>query len=210
MNTRYKYFAIIILCGFLTPFCAIDDDTICGGFSPSYFDIEGLELNEFIQDSRPYLTNNNADTTFEFASDAAVILDLTYVVEYVSEPSNSNSNWNELFNPTLLACSPIFGGGGSKEERHAGMTVTTLLDYTSVFPAGSIINDEVLVGEYPSGNINSPLDSLARDTSLIQGQRLAMLIPSPPSADTMQLLIKLNLSTGEMYEVTTPRFVYTR
>jgi len=210
MKSRYKYLAIVALCGFLTPFCYSDDDN-CGGFSSSYFDIEGLELNEFIQDSRPYLTNNIADTTFEFTSDADVILDLTYVVEYVSEANPTNVNWGELFNPSLLACSPIPpGSAGSKEERHAGMEVRTLFDYTSALPAGSIINDEVLVGDYPSGTINSSLDSLVRDTGLIQQQRLAILIPLPSAADTMQLQMNLSLSTGEMYEVTTPRFVYPR
>ncbi len=210
MKLRFKYFAILILCGFLTPFCAREDDFDCDFPDLPFFDIQGLALYEVIQDRDGFRINNAVDTTFELRRDRDVVLPLVYLVDYVVDARPASSNLSEFLSPKLFACSPAFGLDGSKEERHAGVTVTTILPYSSSYPPGAIINDEVLIGDHPLGVINSPLDSLVMDTSLIQGQQLAMLIPSPATADTMQLRIELNLSTGEMYELTTPRFVYTR
>ncbi len=211
MKYSYKYLAIIILCGFLTPFCSmVNDEPICSFPNLPFIDIQGIALFDVYQDRDRFRINNAVDTTFEFRRDRDVVLPLEYLVDYVVYTKPASSGWSETFTPKLMACLPYWGYDGSKEERHAGVTVTTILPYSPSYPAGAMINDVVLVGDHPSRVINSPLDSLVRDTSLIQGQRLSLLIPSPATADTMQLRIELNLSTGEMYELTTPRFVYTR
>ncbi|MFK8055220.1 MAG: hypothetical protein AB8F78_03780 [Saprospiraceae bacterium] len=209
MYTRFRYFAIIVLCGFLTPFCTTDDDN-CGPSGPSYFDIEGIRL-ERVEDGFITIRSNLSQdaTLLNFRRTEDIVLELSYLLSYVNN-HRSQPSMSQFLTPQLLACSPVFGGNGSKEERHAGVTVTTVFDHSIDYPAGSTLNSEVLVGDFPFSKINSPLDSLARDTSLIQGLGLTLQVPSPTMADTMQLKIELNLDTGEAYELLTPRLVYTQ
>jgi len=215
MYTRYKYFAIVLLCGFFAPSFFSDDDN-CGLSGPSYIDIEGIALASLLHSSSSLSQGLSSDTTlYNFQRTEDVSLEINYIVSYLSRAEPQPSMLSQFLSPQLLACSIIYGGSGSKEERHAGVIVTTLFDHSSGYPAGSALNDEVLAGEVPYvggtlGTINSPLDSLARDTSLIQGFGLALKVPSPEVADTMQLKIEFNLDTGEAYELLTPKLVYTQ
>lgn len=215
MKSRYKYLVIIVLCGFFAPFCVSDDDN-CGLTGPSYIDIEGMELASLLHASSSLSKGLSSDTTIRnFQRTEDVLLEINYVVSYLSSGDSQPSILSQFLSPQLFACSIFHGGDGSKEERHAGVTVTTVFDHSPGYPAGSELNDTVLAGEVPYvgaplGNVNSPLDSLVRDTSLIQGFGLALSVPSPEISDTMQLKIELNLDTGEAYELLTPKLVYTQ
>ena len=210
MRSRYKYLAIVILCGFFAPFCISDDDN-CGPFGPSYIDIEGIMLDNVEDGFVTFQSDLSQDATLHnFRRSEDVILQLGYVVSYLSERRFQTSTLSQFLSPQLLACSPAIGGDGSKEERHAGLTITTIYDHSADFPVGTVLNDKVFVGGFQSRVINSPLDSLLRDTSLIQDFGLSLKIPAPSLADTMQLKIELNLDTGEAYELLTPKLVYTQ
>jgi len=186
--------------GFTFPSCEKGPVDSCDGVVfRNFFDVKGLTVSSFSDFS------NNA---FIPAGDTIALEELDvffvdYDVDYLVNDFPKQSHPFYLM-PTANACSYIPGGQGSKEEGLVNFTITTLNDFDSAHLAGSSLNDLFLY----SGSIWEPVETpiplaqfLSDQTENLQSEDMLLKLEKAPELNSeFRISIRMELSTGEIYE----------
>jgi hypothetical protein len=194
INLKYASLTLFLLIGFSLPNCV---DCDCPKNTPPYFDIKGLDVQVYKNAAccgNPYNSNSVIDVN------ELQRITLAYEVDFLASQfkhSDAGECWSLM--PSLLACSCNDPGYlGAKNEQLSNVVVTTLYHFDNDHPAGSSLNDVLLVEE-PSGR--TLLDHfLSKPPSLIASQwNQFLLAKKPQGADTFQVSVALKLSNNESY-----------
>ena len=197
---------IYLFIGILIPSCdwiTTIDDCDCSG--SRYFDMEGLQVDAFTDiDQGILVTPAQQLTLSEFDG-----FYVDYLVNYHACLMPKADFSLSLMN-SALACSCLGGFDGSNTEELVDFTITTINDFNADHLAGSDIID---LFQYEGGFFepdDQPLaDFLMQEQSgklTIEDMRLRLL--EAPSMDSvLQIKVRMELSTGEVYEELSPAFV---
>ena len=192
---------LFLFIGFIVPSCdKVDDDGFdCDCSQYQYFDIRGLKDFSYRQDSllREEILPFDTVSFAEFSGGAI----LSYFVEYhaFAEPKYEPSF---SLIPTANACSCIGGYGGSKTEKFKSFTITTINDFDNEHPANSNINDLLITNDQEGNYI--PFDEFLNNQTgfIMQEWRVIKLKKAPVLNPEFNFKVRLELSTGEVYEKT--------
>jgi len=190
---------LFLFIGFIVPSCdkSEDDDFGCDCSQYKHFDIQGFRDFSYTRDSffqeeiLPFDTVSFA----EFKGGAII----RYLVDYhaFAEPKHKRSF--SLIS-TANACSCIGGYAGSKTEKIKDFTITTINDFDNEHPAGSSINDLLITGDF-QGNFLPFDEFLNNQTGFIMQEWRILKLKKPPVLNPeFNFKIRLELSTGEIYE----------
>lgn len=171
-----------------------------------HFDIQGITATGFADfiNSEELLP----DDTIAFNDLDFFFID--YLVDYHAF-SPVKRNWSFSLIPTAYACSIIPGTKGSKEESFVSFSITTVNDFDSAHLANSSIID---LFDYHGGFWNPrdesiPLSQfLDEQTGEIQVEDMFLKLKKAPELNQeFQLKVKMELSTGEVYEADSPSII---
>jgi len=197
---------ILLVIGFCFSNCS-DDDNDCGNFvSLPHFDIQSLD------DSSHYLLKEN---TTEILTDSSSVayddyagFSIQFEVDYIAQlEQRSQRNWNFSLMNSVLACTPFpNGGAGSKTEKMESLQIITLNDFDLDYPAGSVINELLTIQGF---NYDTPEPKVSVDTylsqkALITSERFLLKPTKAPDENDFQVMISMELTGGEVYEITSP------
>ena len=197
---------IYLFIGILIPSCDwinTVDDCDCSG--SRYFDVEGLQVDAFTDiDQGILVTPAQQLRLSEFDG-----FYVDYLVDYHACLTPKADFSLSLMN-SAFACSCLPGFDGSNTEELLDFTITTINDFDADHLAGSNIID---LFQYQGGFFepdDQPLaDFLVQEQSgklTIEDMRLRLL--EAPSLDSvLQIKVRMELSTGEVYEELSPAFV---
>ncbi len=189
---------LILTIGFTFQQCI---DCKCPTITQPYFDIQAMELQENIR-NYPNLEENTEVDFVDFSS-----LSIFFEADLVSSAKAPCKHGFSLMN-SAYACSCIEGGHeGSKNEYLDNLTIITLNDFDSLHLANSSLND--LWSTYDERYEKIPVnDYLQQDTSKISSQEMTLFLSKAPELDSsFQVKIIAELSTGEVYEAESSRFI---
>jgi hypothetical protein len=180
----------------------------CPDFSGDFFDIQDMRIVQFKKGSGVNsiiaLEENEQIQPDQYHGFA-----MRFLVDYISEESPFRILTSDIsLIPAAMACDCAVNGLlGSKEEKLQSLEIQTIFNFDATHPKNSTLNDLLTVSVFRE---NMPLDSfLARDTALIDYEDLYFFLESFPTLnDTFQVKIRLALSTGEMYEESTPPIIF--
>ncbi|MEO0898390.1 MAG: hypothetical protein AAFY71_18395 [Bacteroidota bacterium] len=192
---------------FGVPGCGLDP---CGGDLPDplpFFDIEDMRVKVSKED--PFRVDIVNEDTLLYS--ALRDFQIRFGVNYVAQHQPFNPLPLMLpFTTSSFACSPIPGGyEGSKEEILTDISITTLFDYDDDHPTGSSINDLFEIDQlHATSTANLPVDSfLIEQTKPIVDKNLLLYLSQAPAENgDVAFRIKVEFSTGEVYEDETPQF----
>lgn len=143
---RHYLFAIFFLPSFFFLIASCDPPLGCNCPKADgiFFRTTGLELN-FIDE--------NLGVNVKVISDSAEVAqnnlrtNMKFDVEYYNTAANTiKFDWNSLTN-SALACECITNGESGSKERIESLEITTAYDIDAQHPAGSIINDLVILSQ---------------------------------------------------------------
>ncbi|OAD91498.1 hypothetical protein A7A78_03115 [Aequorivita soesokkakensis] len=174
------------------------DDCNCGPITGRYFDINGMELNNYKkvgENSVSLMVENEAVPYSDYSG-----LTVEYSVDYISQ---KRSKWpNFSLTPSAYACSCVGNGeSGSKNEKLSNLTVITLNDFDETHRANDTIDDLILVKGYYSEVDEYLEDYLVNDTQNIQFEGIQLLVDRKPTLnENYKVKVVVELSTGEVYQ----------
>jgi len=188
---------LFLTIGFFFPSCIVSDDDDCNCGGSRFFDVEGLEILSFKDDSRSSI--NLPGETISLATYGGLYID--YLARYHAQLTPKR-DWSFSLMNTAYACSCIVGFDGSKEEELVSFSITTLNDFDNDHLAGSDIVDLFDVrGTFFSEENESLSDYLANMTGkLMQEDMLLMPTKVPELNAEVKVRVRMELSTGEVYE----------
>ena len=210
-NIKIIGLTIFLFMGIIIPSCDDDHDQ-CGGIDSSqyaYFDIEGLDLRIY----KETLTNELVEPmdSVLFSELGNLYLDYHSSYHATLEPKK---NWTFSLINSAIACTPLEQGyNGSKEEEIIEFSITTLNDFDNNHLANDNIND---LFDYVGSRYHSLLDNKIPlmqfidelDGPLEEEDMMLELKKAPELNQEFKVKIKLELSTGEIYEIETePIFI---
>ena len=192
IRTKVLVFALVV--GLPLQMCSPEngDDCNCGPITGRYFDINGMELNNYKTVGTNSVSLMVADEAVQYDDYAGLLVD--YSVDYISQ---SRSKWPSFsLIPSAYACSCVSDGDrGSKNEKLANLTVITLNDFDDDHLANDTINDLIVVkGFYYEGDQYLE-DYLVSDTINIQFPGIQLLVDK-----NYKVKVIVELSTGEVYQ----------
>ncbi len=197
---NYKTILLTMLfsIGFIFPSCSKEKlRDSCDGVdfdSFRYFDIQGLDAYVYKGEMYGFEVVNAVDT-ITFSENVGIFMH--YQADYHASLSPSVGLMN-----SAMACSFIGGFDGSKTEKLAHLSITTLNDFDNDHLANSSISDllEVYLDGFNEDTL--PLtDYLANQTENIKKQALKIRLKKAPELNHEFLFkIEVELSTGERYE----------
>ncbi|MEO0470330.1 MAG: hypothetical protein AAF206_11955 [Bacteroidota bacterium] len=198
----------ILMTGFFLPACMVKDS--CDGVTfLNFFDVKGLDIFA-VTDARGFDPENGSEVmpndSIPFDSLERIYID--YQVDYLAE---NQANWSFSLIPAAYACSFIPGGSGSKEEGLVSFKITTLNDFDTAHPANSSIID--LFDYY--GSYYEPRQTPITLSSFLNTQNenlteedLALRLNKAPELNPeFKIKVRMELSTGEVYEAVSEPFV---
>ncbi len=198
IRTKVLVFALVV--GLPLQMCSPEngDDCNCGPITGRYFDINGMELNNYKTVGTNSVSLMVADEAVQYDDYAGLLVD--YSVDYISQ---SRSKWPSFsLIPSAYACSCVSDGDrGSKNEKLANLTVITLNDFDDDHLANDTINDLIVVkGFYYEGDQYLE-DYLVSDTINIQFPGIQLLVDKKPALnENYKVKVIVELSTGEVYQ----------
>ncbi len=198
IRTKVLVFALVV--GLPLQMCSPEngDDCNCGPITGRYFDINGMELNNYKTVGTNSVSLMVADEAVQYDDYAGLLVD--YSVDYISQ---SRSKWPSFsLIPGAYACSCVSDGDrGSKNEKLANLTVITLNDFDDDHLANDTINDLIVVkGFYYEGDQYLE-DYLVSDTINIQFPGIQLLVDKKPALnENYKVKVIVELSTGEVYQ----------
>lgn len=170
----------------------------------TYFNVEGLDVL-FYQDSNLEIPIEALET---IPFNTAKYIHLDYLVTYhtLVEPQR---DWSFSLMNAAYACSCLIGFYNSETEKLVDFSITTLNDFDDDHLANSNIND---LFEYNGFFIedrfeNSFNNTLAehlvnRTDRLLQGEDMVLkLTKAPELNEEFKIKVRMELSTGEIYEI---------
>lgn len=194
-NIKTKVLVFVLVIGLPLQMCSPDDnggDCNCGPITGSYFDIKGMELNNYKQlgdNSFKLMEENEAVPYAQYAG-----LIVSYNVDYISQRRSKRPAFSLI--ASAYACSCLYDGyAGSKNEKLSNITVITLNDFDEYHAANDTINDLILINdEYLA-------DYLVRDTINIQIPGIPLKVDRKPTInENYKVKVIVELSTGEVYQ----------
>ncbi|WP_131811113.1 hypothetical protein [Aequorivita soesokkakensis] len=199
-NLKTKVFVFALLMGLPLQMCTPGggDDCNCGPITGRYFDINGMELNNYKkvgENSVSLMVENEAVPYSDYSG-----LTVEYSVDYISQ---KRSKWpNFSLTPSAYACSCVGNGeSGSKNEKLSNLTVITLNDFDETHRANDTIDDLILVKGYYSEVDEYLEDYLVNDTQNIQFEGIQLLVDRKPTLnENYKVKVVVELSTGEVYQ----------
>lgn len=194
-NIKTKILVIALVMGLPLQMCSPTrngDDCNCGPITGEYFDIKGMELQNYKwvgTNSISPIKENEAVPYEDYAG-----LGVEYIVDYISQRRAKRPGFS--LTSSAYACSCIQDGDrGSKYEKLSNITVITLNDFDETHAANDTINDLIMVkDEYLR-------DYLAKDTLNIQFPGIQLKLDRKPTRDeNYKVKVVVELSTGEVYQ----------
>ena len=192
--------------GILVPSCEfIDPGLDCDCSDYRYFDVTDLTIDPVQDFDRPSPVPPGQQLSLsEFAG-----FYLDYVTDYHAclEPKE---NWSLNLMAPAYGCSCALGWEGSKNEELVDFTVTTINDFDDDHLAGTNINDLLQYEGSYFGQDDRPL------TEFIEEERMSKLrfedmhlgLTKAPELDSvLQVQVRMELSTGEVFEVSSAAIV---
>lgn len=199
----------MLVTGIIFPAC---EDEMNGGLNcdcstPYYFDIKGLYIRLLRQEFGARWEMKPMDSIrFENFGEVA----LEYDIDYVSQiKTKKKRGFSISLLPKLYACSCIPPSLGSKEEELLSFEVITLNDFDEDHKANSNIND-LLIHRDIFSNEKLPLrEFLDSQKGLLKEPRMWLSLAKAPELNAeFKVKIRMELSTGEVYEIETePIFI---
>lgn len=199
INIKTKVLLIALVVGLPLQMCSPNgsDDCNCGPITGEYFDIKGMELNNYKktgEHSAAVMDENEAVFYSDYSG-----LNVEYSVDYISE---SHSQWpNFSLIPSAYACSCVYDGDrGSKNEKLSNITVITLNDFDESHRANDTINDLILATSF-SLEDEYLEDYLLNQTENIPFPEINLKVDRKPTLnENYKVKVVVELSTGEVYE----------
>ncbi|MGB3343224.1 MAG: hypothetical protein WBA61_04880 [Aequorivita sp.] len=194
-NIKTKVLVIALVMGLPLQMCSPNgggDDCNCGPITGEYFDIKGMELQNYKwigPNSIFPIEENEAVPYADYAG-----LEVAYIVDYISQRRAKRPGFS--LTSSAYACSCIHDGDrGSKYEKLSNITVITLNNFDENHAANDTINDLIMVkDEYLR-------DYLAKDTLNIQFPGIQLKLDRKPTIDeNYKVKVIVELSTGEVYQ----------
>lgn len=194
-NIKTKILVIALVMGLPLQMCSPNgggDDCNCGPITGEYFDIKGMELQNYKwvgPNSILPIEENEAVLYVDYAG-----LEVAYIVDYISQRRAKRPGFSLI--SSAYACSCINDGDrGSKYEKLSNITVITLNNFDENHAANDTINDLIMVkDEYLR-------DYLAKDTLNIQFPGIQLKLDRKPTIDeNYKVKVIVELSTGEVYQ----------
>lgn len=204
-----KIFALTLyfFIGILIPACnfGADDDLNCNCGSSKFFDVMDLQVDPVTDfGSLDFIPSGEQLNLAEFGG-----FYVDYIADYHAcvQPKN---NWSLSTMSSAFACSCLFGYEGSKSEALVDFTVTTVNDFDADHLAGSPINDLLQYeGSFWDEN-NLPLTdflTMEQEGNLsVEDMRLSLL-KAPEIDSVLQVQVRMELSTGEVYEASSATII---
>ncbi|MBT0607463.1 hypothetical protein [Aequorivita echinoideorum] len=207
-NTKTKIIVIALVVGLPLQMCTTNnDDCNCGPIAGEFFDITGMDLSSYerIDENEVEILEENEAVAYDTYDG----IQLEYDVDFISEASQKSLGFSLISSAYACSCKQD-GYAGSKFEKLSNLTVTTLNDFDEDHLAGSVINDLIVVkssfrdanGEY----LQDFLENYAE--SNISDPYLNLKVDRKPILDeNFKVRVKVELSTGEVYEEVTSNII---
>lgn len=199
-SIRTKVLVFILVIGLPLQMCSPEngDDCNCGPITGKYFDINGMELNNYKkvgENSINRMIENEAVSYEEYAG-----LGVEYEVDYISRKNTRKPAFSLI--PSAYACSCIYDGElGSKFEKLSNITVITLNDFDETHRANDTLNDLIIVKGFYLQEDQYLQDFLINDTLNIQFPGIQLKVDRKPTLnENYKVKVVVELSTGEVYE----------
>ena len=202
-NLKILGLTFLLVLGFTFPSCDRSGYN-CNCPDPTYFNVEGLDIL-FYQDANLGLPIEALDT-IPFNTGKYVHLD--YLVSYhtLVEPKR---DWSFSLINSAYACSCAIGSYESKTEKLVDFSITTLNNFDDDHLANSNINDlfeyngYFIEDEFGNYNNNPLTEHIANQTDeILEGEDMVLKLTKAPELDEeFKIKIRMELSTGEIYEV---------
>ena len=204
-NLRIVLLTIYFFIGILVPSCEWVEDPDCNCGSTRFFNVMDLRVDPLMDfDS---FTRIQAGEEVRLSEFAGYYVD--YEVDYHA-CAQPESNWSLSTMSTAWACSCAVGIDGSKNEELVEFTVRTVDDFDADHLAGSSINDLLQYrGNFWDQDDQPLVDFLGEEQMgkmRFEDMRLG-LTKAPDLESQLQVEIRMELSTGEVYEVTSATIV---
>jgi len=198
------FLTLVLSIGFMLPSCEKEAIilTSCGDVdfdAIRFFDINGLTAFWYKADSiRSYMPINPTDSvTFSELGGLFIQYEAAYHGAIMPDLNPSFSLMT-----TALACTYIPGSEGSKTEKLTNLSIITLNDFDEDHLANNALNDIMnFKGDYLEMDDLPLIDYLANQTENIKSQYLLLQLNKAPTLNPeVKIQIKVELSTGEIYE----------
>lgn len=198
-SIRTRILVVALVVGLPLQMCSPENggDCNCGPITGKYFDIKGMELNNYKktgENSAAIMDENEAVFYSDYSG-----LNVAYTVDYISE---LRSNWpNFSLIPNAYACSCAYNGdSGSKNEKLSNITVITLNDFDESHRANDTINDLILANSF-SLEDEYLQDYLLNQTENIPFPGIKLKVDRKPTLnENYKVKVIVELSTGEVYQ----------
>ena len=205
---NYKAFLLTLyfFIGILIPACDFaieDDDCNCSGVR--FFNVMDLEVGTFSDfDNFSRISDGQQVRLDQFAG-----YYIDYIVDYHA-CAKPQWDWSLNLMSSAYACSCITGFDGSKDEELVAFTVRTVNDFDDDHPAGSSINDLLQYEGSFWEPEDIPLVEFLDEEQMakMRFEDMRLRLTKAPEADSLvQIEVKMELSTGEIYQVMSPAIV---
>ena len=198
IRTKVLVFALVV--GLPLQMCSPENggDCNCGPVVGRYFDINGMDLNNFKKTGDNSVAKMIANEAVPYAEYAGLAVE--YQVDYISQSRSKRPSFSLI--SSAYACSCIGDGDyGSKYEKLSNITVITLNDFDETHAANDTINDIVLVKSFLSEEDSYLNDYLVNDTLNIRFPGIQLKVDRKPTLDeNYKVKVIVELSTGETYQ----------
>lgn len=173
-------------------------DCNCPPYLGDYFDIRDIALTQYRKRDACCINALEANEEVRYSDYYGITID--FQVDYLAFQCREGSRYGFSLTNTALACScPENGWLGSKTEKLESLAVLTLHDFDASHSARDTLNDLLEVRLFTE---TMELEEyLRQDTSLVRFEDLSLQLKKAPELDTtFQVYVRLELSTGEVYE----------
>lgn len=198
IRTKVLVFALVI--GLPLQMCSPEnnDDCNCGPITGRYFDIKGIELNNYKKTGENSMGLVEENEVVPYAIYAGLVV--KYNVDYISHRRPKRPSFSLISNAYACSCASN-GENGSKNEKLSKITVITLNDFDEDHAANDTINDLILVKGVYSQEDEYLSDYLVNDTLNIQFPGIQLKVDRKPTLnENYKVKVIVELSTGEVYQ----------
>lgn len=198
IRTKVLVFALVV--GLPLQMCSPENggDCNCGPITGAYFDINGMNLNNYKKLGENSVVRMIENEAVPYAEYVGLIVE--YEVDYISQNRPKRPSFSLI--TSAYACTCVTDGDrGSKYEKLSNITVITLNDFDETHAANDTINDIVLVKSFYSQEDVYLNDYLVNDTLNIQFPGIQLKVDRKPTLnENYKVKVILELSTGEVYQ----------
>lgn len=185
--------------GILVPACELNPGLDCDCGDYRYFNVTDLTVDPV----------NDFDRMSPIAPGQQVVLaDFAgFYIDYVTDYhacAQPKTDWSFSLLTPAYGCSCAVGWEGSKNEELVSFTVSTINDFDDDHLAGSSINDLLQYQGSYFDEDNVPLNDFLADEQMgkLRFEDMRLRLTQAPEIDSvLQVQVRMELSTGEVYDV---------